>query len=177
MPVSKEVKFSPKNNTYDVTTIVATTENKSLTSIMILKWMETKFNFTAQVFLRKDMKFGSPKVLSNGSIVLGEGVFRDMFEGSVELICARVNMLPERVQFGTFLPPIQLTQNAIYIPNIDSAEYVDWDVFTSPFSTEMWIALIMKCIIFSGFAYIIEWFHKYQLVISHVTSNESHHNI
>ena len=87
-----------------------------------------------------------------------------MLEGSVELICASVTMLPERAQFGTFLPPIQLRHDVIYIPNIDSAEYLDWNVFMSPFSTEMWIALIMKCIIFSAFAYIIEWFHSYQLV-------------
>ena len=110
------------------------------------------------------MKFGSPKILSNGSIVLGEGAFRDMFEGSVELICASITMLPERTQFGTFLPLIDKFYEQIYIPNMDSTEHLDWDVFINPFSTEMWIVLLMKCIIFSLFAYIIEWFHNYQSV-------------
>ena len=165
-----EVKFFPKNNTYDVTTIVATTENKSLMSIMILKWMETKFNFTAQVFLRKDMKFGygSPKVLSNRSIVLGEGVVRDMAEGLVDFIGATMIMLPELSQFGTFLPPIYEGHDAIYIPIIDSNEHLDWNVFFGPFSFKLWIAVILKCIIFAVFIYVVEWFHNYKLVCCYV---------
>lgn len=157
---SNEVKFFPNNDTYDVTNMVTTNENKE-EFFMILKWMETKFNFTAKVFMRKDMKYGSPKVSSNGSIVLGEGAFRDMFEGSVELICTTVIMLPERAQVGTFLPTIFVKHDAIYIP---INEYLDWNVFFGPQSTKLWIAVILKCIIFSIFVYVIEWFHNYKLV-------------
>ena len=80
---SQKVKFYPNNNnTYDVTDMVTGTASKNKNYFStILKWMETKFNFTAKLFLRKDMKYGSPIVLPNGSIVLGDGVFRDMFEG------------------------------------------------------------------------------------------------
>ena len=115
---SLDVKFFPNNNTYDVTTMVATNENKER-FYMVLKWLETKFNFTAKVFLRKDMKYGSPKVLSNGSIVLGEGAFRDMFEGSVDFLLTTVIMTPERTLFGTFLPPIFIKHDAIFIPFMD----------------------------------------------------------
>ena len=158
-----QVIFFPNNDTYDVTNLVTISENKHV-FFMVLKWMETKFNFTAKVYLRKDMKFGSPKVLSNGSIVLEEGAFKDMFEGSVDLLCDNLYMLPERVKFGKFLPSIDKVYDQIYIPNEDSAEYEDWDVFINPFSTEMWIAIIMKCIVFSIFVYVIEWFHNYKLV-------------
>ena len=73
-------------------------------------------------------------------------------------------MTPERAQFGTFLIPLAVVHDQIYVQNIYPAEYLDWDVFTNPFSTEMWVALIMKCIIFSIFAYFIEWLHNYKLV-------------
>ena len=162
---SNEIKFFPNNDTYDVTTIVTTNENKER-FYLVLKWMETKFNFTAQVFLRKDMKFGygSPKVLSNRSIVLGEGVVRDMAEGLVDFIGATMIMLPELSQFGTFLPPIYEGHDAIYIPIIDSNEHLDWNVFFGPFSFKLWIAVILKCIIFAVFIYVVEWFHNYKLV-------------
>ena len=33
-----------------------------------------------------------------------------------------------------------------------------------PFSNELWIAIILKCITFSIFVYVVEWFHNYNLV-------------
>ena len=164
---SNQVIFFPNNNTYDVTKLVNISENKKnyhYNYLLYLKWMETKLNFTAKIFLRKDMKLGSPKVLSNGSFILSEGIFRDMYEGSVEILSDGIKMLPERAEFGTYLPSIDYVHDEIYIPNVDSAEYQDWDAFINPFSTEMWIAIIMKCILFSIFVYIIEWFHNYKLV-------------
>ena len=160
---SLDVKFFPNNNTYDVTNMIKTSANRNYFST-ILMWMETKFNFTAKLFLRKDMKYGSPNVLSNGSIELGDGAFKDVFEGSVDFLCASVTMLPERAQYGTFLPPIAIAKDAIYIPIVELAESLDWDVFWGPFSTKMWIALAIKCIIFSICAYIIEWLHNYNIV-------------
>ena len=145
--------------------MVTNSENKH-EFLMVLKWMEAKFNFTAIVFLRKDMKFGSPKE-ENGTILLGEGAVRDVFEGSIEFFCAPMIMTSARAQFGTFLPPIFTIKDEIYIPKVDSAEYLDWDVFLNPFSTELWIALLLKYIIFSIFAYTIEWLHNYNMVRSY----------
>ena len=159
----KEVIFFPNNNTYDVTNLLTNSKNKH-SIFMSLEWMETKFNFTAKLFLRKDMKYGSPTVSPNGSVILGDGVFRDMFEGSVDFICDKMVMLPERTHFGTFLPPIYIKHDAIYIPIMDSNEYLDWTVFFGPLSTKLWIAIILKCIIFSFFVYVVEWFHNYKLV-------------
>ena len=163
---SNQETFFPNTDDYDVTNFVTISENMHRLNnpVLYLKWMETKLNFTAKIFLRKDMKLGSPKVLSNGSIVIGEGAFRDMFERSVEIICESLVMNPERAHFGTFLPPLDKLHEEIFVPKKDSAEYLDFYVFMKPFSTEMWIALFIKCIIFSIFAYTIEWFHNYKLV-------------
>ena len=81
-------------------------------------------------------------------------------------------MLEEMAQFGTFLPPMYSIHDAIYIPIMDSGEDVDWNVFFSPFSTKMWLAILLKCIIFSMFAYIIEWLHNYNMVRNY---NYMHH--
>ena len=164
---SNNVTFFPNNDTYDVTNVtnqIKTYSSHQQVMLMVLKWLETKFNFTAKVFLRNDMKVGSPKVLSNGSILLGEGAFRDMFEGTVDILCGSIIMLPERSQFGTFLPPISKEHDTIYIPIIDSNEYLDWNVFFGPFSTKLWIAVILKSIIISISIYVVEWFHNYKLV-------------
>ena len=158
-----KVIFFLNNDTYDVTNLITSSEYKN-EAILVLNEMETKFNFTAKLFLRKDMKYGSPNVLSNGSIELGVGAFRDMYEGSVDFLCASITMLPERAEYGTFLPPIAIAKDAIYIPIVELAESLDWDVFWGPFSTKMWIALAIKCIIFSICAYIIEWLHNYNIV-------------
>ena len=161
----KEVIFFPNNNTYDVTNLLTNSKNKH-SIFMSLEWMETKFNFTAKLFLRKDMKFGSPKVLSNGSIELGNGAVKDVFEGSIDSLWSTVFMLPERAQFGTFLSPIGTINDGIYIPKVDLAESLDWDVFLGPLSTEIWIAVFSKCVIFTIFAYMIEWLHNYSIVRS-----------
>ena len=158
-----KVTFFPNSNTYDVTDLLTNSEKKHEIYV-VLNWMETKLNFTAKLFLRNDMKFGSPKVLSNGSIILGKGAIRDIFEGSVDFLCEYIFMLPERAQFGTFLHPIYATKESIYIPKVDFAESDDWDVFLGPLSTEIWIVVFFKCIIFSIFACIIEWFHNYNTV-------------
>ena len=156
-----KVIFFPSNDTYDITNLITNSDDKDAFFI-ILNWMETKFNFTAKVYL--NMKLGSPKVLSNGSIILGNGAIRDVFEGSVDFLCGAIYMLPERAQFGAFLIPINSVNDAILIPIVDSVETFDWDVFCGPFSTKIWIALAIKCIIFSTFAYIIEWLHNYNVV-------------
>ena len=162
-----KVIYFPNNETYDVTNLVTNSENKH-EFFMVLNWMQTKLNFTAKVFLRKDMKYGTPKVLKNGSIELDNGAIRDVFEGTVELLCSPIFMLKERAKFGTFLPPIYSINDAIDIPKVDSAESLDWNVFWGPLSSEIWIALLLKCIIFTMFAYIIEWLHNYNMVRSRV---------
>ena len=160
---SNQIKFFPNNNTYDVTNMNFTFDHDQL-PLKILKWMEVKLNFTAQLFLRKDDRLGLPKV-SNGSIFLEHGLFQDMFEGSYDfLLCKNLMMLREMEQFGTFLPPMYSIHDAIYIPVRDSGEDLDMNVFFSPFSTKLWFAMLLKCIIFSMFVFVIEWSHNYNMV-------------
>ena len=54
--------------------------------------------------------------------------------------------------------------DAIFVPIEDSSEKIDWKVFFEPFSIEAWIAVITKCVIFTIFVIIIEWFHDFKQV-------------
>ena len=110
------------------------------------------------------MKFGSPYISPNGSTVIGEGVFQNLVEGSIEFIWDYCYMSPIRRLFVDFLPAIRSDNDAIFVPIEDAYEEKDWTVFFQPFATGIWIAIIIKCIIFSILAIIIEWFHDCKLV-------------
>ena len=161
--LSDSVKFFPNNNTYDVTNMVTNSENKH-EFLMVLKWMEAKFNFTAIVFLRKDMKFGAPYISSNGSTIMKEGVFQYLIEDSLEFVWESFVMLNIRSQFVDFLYTITTEHDAIFVPIEDTYEEIDWSVFVKPLATGVWIAIIIKCVIFSTLASIIDWFNDFKLV-------------
>ena len=110
------------------------------------------------------MKVGSPYISSNGEAVIGEGVFQNLVDGSIDFATFAFLMLPIRLQFVDFLPTIMSTHDAIFVPIEDSSEEIDWKVFFEPFSIEAWIAVITKCVIFTIFVTIIEWFHDFKLV-------------
>ena len=66
---SNLVQFFPNNDTYDVTQLVNDPKYHGMfwysLDMKILKTMESTFNFTSKLFLRKDMKFGAPYISSN----------------------------------------------------------------------------------------------------------------
>ena len=165
-----QVKFFPNNNTYDVSSLVGNPKydniffNYHIAPLRVLKLLETQLNFTSKVFLRKDMKLGSPPISSNGTPVIVEGLFQDMVDGAVEFIPQFLVMLPERAHFGDFLPAVKHVHDKILIPVVDSSEAFYWNTFLDPFSTKLWLAIILKCIIFSILVFIIEWLHSYKLV-------------
>ena len=154
------VQYFPNNDTYDITKLV-----NDKYYVKILKIMESKFNFTSKLFLRKDMRTGNPQISSNGSIVIGEGVFQDLTEGSIEFIWEFWHMSPIRQPFVDFLPTILSVRDAIFVPIEDTDQETDWTAFLHPFARDVWIAILIKCITFSILVSIIEWFHDLKLVI------------
>ena len=165
---SNVVQFFPNNDTYDITKLTNNPEYHgkfwSMLELNILKIMESKLNFTSKIFLRKDRKIGLPYISSNGSTVIGNGIFYNLMEGSIEFIWEEWSMLPIRRQFVDFLPTIWSKKDAIFVPIQDTYDQMDWTVFFQPLRIGVWMAIIIKCIIFSTFASIIEWFHDSKLV-------------
>ena len=167
---SNLVQFFPNNMTYDITKLANYPEYNgelhfwNILEVKILKIMESKFNFTSNLFIRKDMKLGSPYVSSNGSTVIGEGLFQNLVEGSTDFVIGAFTMLPIRLQFFDFLPTTRSDSDAIFVPIEDTYEEIDWNVYLQPLASEVWIVIIIKCIIFSILAFIVEWFHDYKMV-------------
>ena len=163
------VKFIPEKDAYDVTNIVGNPKYARIlddfVERMILKLMENKFNFTSKLLLRRDQKIGSPRISSNHTAIIDqEGIFQDLVGGSIEFACASFSMLPTRLKFVDFLPPTWSDHDTIFIPIKDSSEEIDWNTFIDPFAMEIWIAIVIKCIIFTTLVSIIEWFHDCKMV-------------
>ena len=165
---SNLVQFFPNNDTYDVTKLVNDPKYHGMfwysLDMKILKTMESTFNFTSKLFLRKDMKFGAPYISSNGSTIITEGVFQYLIEDSLEFVWESFVMLNIRSQFVDFLYTITTEHDAIFVPIEDTYEEIDWSVFVKPLATGVWIAIIIKCVIFSTLASFIDWFNDFKLV-------------
>ena len=165
---SNLVQFLPNIDTYDVTKLITnpTHYNKfwNIFEVKILKSMETRFNFTSKLLLRKDGKVGTPYISSNGSTEIGEGILQNLAEGSIEFIWDYLYMSPIRQQLVDYLPVIRSHHDAIFVKIEDSLEETDWNVFFHPFKVEVWMAIAIKCIIFTILAIIIECIHDYKIV-------------
>ena len=96
--------------------------------------------------------------------MIGEGVFQNLVEGSADFVCGAFTMLPLRLQFVDFLPASWSAYDAIFVQNEDTFEEIDWKVFFVPFAIEVWIAIVIKCLVFIILVSIIEYFNDYKLV-------------
>ena len=94
---SKASYFS-NNDTYDMTNLA------SGIYIDILHSAEKMLNFSAKLYLRKDRKWGMPRKLANGSIIL-QGMLKSVVEGPADFIWGSFGMLPARYPYVDFLPP------------------------------------------------------------------------
>ena len=137
--------------------------------VPILRILQKHLNFTSQLYIQKEQTLGSPQLLDNGTIIIREGMFQNLINGSPELgspefIWTPLSILPIRTQFVDFMTPIYSEHVAIFIPNEEVGNAIDWTPFINPFSYSLWISIIIKCILFTLLLSIIEWFHKYKIV-------------
>ena len=162
------VQFLPNIDTYDITKLINNPKYHdkfwNIFEVKILKLMEARFNFTSKLLLRKDRKVGTLHISSNGSTKIGEGLIQNLVEGSLEFIWDYVHMNPIRRQVVDYLPTIRSDHDAIFVKIEDSLEEIDWKVFVDPFKVEVWMAIVIKCIIFTTLAIIIERIHNCKMV-------------
>ena len=160
------VEYYSNNDTYDITNLMNTDPDIfwAPTLIPVLQILQTQLNFTFRFFARKDQKLGSPKLLSNGSISLSDGMFKDLKDGDVDIMMILLTILPVRSEIVDYLPPLVGDYVAIFIPNELEEEVIDWIVFFDPFSYQLWTFITIKCIIFVLLVYLIEWLHDVKMV-------------
>ena len=101
--------FSPANQTYDVTNFV------SGSFFDLWKKLEEKLNFTTKMYKRKDGKWGVPNLLSNGSLVVPNGIVKDVMTSQTEIALASLSMLYNRYLAIDFLHPIYKNPHFIFV--------------------------------------------------------------
>ena len=160
------VKYYPNNDTYDITNLMITDPDIfwSPTMIPVLQTIQSQLNFTFKMFARKDQKLGSPKLLSNGSISLDDGMFKDLKDGEIDIMVVLLTILHVRCEIVEYLPPLVGDRVAIFIPNDIEEEVIDWNVFFDPFSHELWIFIAFKSVIFVLVVHLIGWLHGIKMV-------------
>ena len=150
------VHYFSENETYDMTKIV------SGFAIDVVKDLGRTFNFSMNLFKRKDGIWGMPKTMANGSVQL-EGMLHSVDEGSVSFICA-FGMNPNRFDFLDFMPPISSLHGALFIRDNEDFEVTDWTVYLTPFSTNLWITTFSSAISFTVITVIIEMWYKVEKI-------------
>ena len=137
--------------------------------VPILQILQKQLNFTSNLYILKGQAIGSPRKIDNEAILIEDGMFQNLINGTPELgspefIWTPLSILPIRTQFVDFMTPIYSEHVAIFIPNEEVGNAIDWTPFINPFSYSLWISIIIKCILFTLLLSIIEWFHKYKIV-------------
>ena len=148
--VSKVDYFS-NNQTYDMTNIV------SGVYIEVLHSLEKMLNFSTKLYMRKDRKWGMPQKLLNGTTIL-DGMLQSVVEDeSINFIWSSFSMLPARFSFVDFLPPLSKEYGGIFIPNQDSVEKIQYNLFLEPFSMNVWVAILVTDLIIGCLILTIQW--------------------
>ena len=101
--------FFLSNQTYDVTNFVCGSFYD------IWKRLEEQLNFTTKLYKRKDGKWGVPNLLSNGSLVIPNGIVRDVMTSQADIALASLSMLYNRYLAIDFLHPIVQPSRFIFI--------------------------------------------------------------
>ena len=133
-------------------------------AIPILRILQRTLNFTTHLFIEDGQKVGSPQMLQNQTIHIGDGMFQNLIEGSADIILSRMSILPIREQFVDFLTPLDFDHIAIYITVKGIDEAIDWTAYFDPFSVYAWMTIFFECLLFPISVYVIEKFHGYKLV-------------
>ena len=101
--------YFPSNQTYDVTNIV------SGSYYHIWKKLETQMNFTTKLYKRKDGEWGVPNLSANGSLIVPNGIVKDIMTGQADIAMASIAMSYYRYLVIDFLHPIFHPSMSVFV--------------------------------------------------------------
>ena len=78
-------------------------------------------------------------------------------DDSIDFIWSSFSMLPARFPFVDFLPPLSKEYGGIFIPNQDSVEKIQYNLFLEPFSMNVWVAILVTDLIIGCLILTIQW--------------------
>ena len=113
----------------------------------ILEILQDGLNFTTILYKHKNVNWGSVRPQPNGSFE-GTGIVGDLFFKRADIVVASLHNRIDRALFIDFLPPCQIFNAELYIPN-SNRESIEFEIFIAPFTYYVWITLWLSGIIFA----------------------------
>ena len=127
----------------------------------ILHTLEYELNFTSLIYKRKDSVWGYIYPQSNGSYV-GTGIVGDIFFKRADMALT-IGFNLKRALYIDYLPPPIQQIAAVYTPSLDEKESLDFMLFISPLTINVWIIVciisILKAVLKSFIFYYYSSFH------------------
>ena len=134
--------YFPSNQTYDVTNSIQGS------FFDIWKNLETTLNFTTKIYIRNETKgWGVPSQLSNGTIVLSDGVVNDVWSGKAHVLLSAATIVHARYLVIDYLQPIMTRDGGIFVKKDDLQEGFDLSVYWHPFENWTWILILSSSVI------------------------------
>ena len=75
-------------------------------------------------------------------------------------------MLPARFPYVDFLPPLSKEYGGIFLPNQDSVEKIQYNLFLEPFSMNVWVAILVTDLLIGGLIFIIQWLRANKILVN-----------
>ena len=152
--------YFPNNQTYDVTDLATGSY------IDVLHTLEKYLNFSTRLYIRKDRKWGFPISLSNGSEIV-TGMFESLVQDSAKFIWASLYTGPERQRYIDFLPILSVDRMSFYISNHETYETINWKLYLSQFSVELWMTILFTSVIITVITVLIHWVHTKNKLVNY----------
>ena len=138
----KNATYFPYNQTYDVTNSIQGS------FFDIWKNLETTFNFTTKIYIRKERKgWGVPSQLPNGTILISDGIVKDVWSGKAHVLLSAATILRARYLVIDYLQPIMTRDGGIFVKKEDLQEDFDLSVYWHPFGDWTWILILSSSVI------------------------------
>ena len=151
--------YFPNNQTYDVTDLATGSY------IDVLHTLEKYLNFSTRLYIRKDRKWGFPISLSNGSEIV-TGMFESLVQDSAKFIWASLYTGPERQRYIDYLPILSVDHLSFYISNHETYETINWKLYLSQFSVELWLTILFTSVMITVITVFIHWVHTKNILVT-----------
>ncbi len=119
----------------------------------ILQVLEKRLNFTSRLWWQESPSFGRPD--SNGSWT---GMIGNLLRGEADFVAASVTVTAKRHEVVDFLHPLGSETIAAYLPAARSFERREWLSFLYPLRREVWLGLLVNCIVVLMILKLLEGF-------------------
>ncbi len=122
----------------------------------MLAVLEKDLNFTTRYTWRRDNKSGIP-IVKNGTFVKWGGMIGDTLSGDYDMIVRAMPTTLERVHIVDHLQAMGSVTLAVFVSRSAGSEQRALLTYLMPFRPELWLLLLMNCLLIVVFLKFIHW--------------------